>query len=92
MVEVPIGVGDEPPEVLDAVGAVVGDLLQDGRKRVVDADEVVVVGLSCNGEEGRCGGGEGQCEDGGRHGSEMGEYGWLLGGFLVARWEISVIT
>jgi hypothetical protein len=43
MVEVPIGVGDEPPEVLDAVGAVVGDLLQDGRKHVVDADEVVVV-------------------------------------------------
>ncbi len=27
MVEVPIGVGDAPPEVLDAVGVVVGDLL-----------------------------------------------------------------
>ncbi len=52
MVEVSIGVGDEPPEVLGALGAVVGDHLQDGRKRVVDADKIVVVGLSCDGEEG----------------------------------------
>ena len=92
MVEVPIGVGNDPPEVLDAVGAVVGDLLQDGRKRVVDANKVVVVGLSCDGEEGRCGGGKGQCEGGGRHGSGMGEERVASGWFLVARWEILVIT
>ncbi len=52
VVEVLIRVGDEPPEVLDAMSAVVGDHLQDGRKRVVDADKIVVVGLSCDGEEG----------------------------------------
>ncbi len=55
VVEVPVGVGDEPPEVLDAVGAIVRDLEEDGRKSVVDADEIDVGGLSCNGEEGWCG-------------------------------------
>ena len=59
MVEVPVGVGDEPPEVLDAVGAIVRDLEEDGRKRVVDANKIVVGGLACDGEEGRCGGSEG---------------------------------
>ncbi len=59
MVEVPVGVGDEPPEVLDAVGTIVRDLEEDGRERVVDANEIVVGGLSCDGEEGRCGGSEG---------------------------------
>ena len=92
MVEVSIGVGDEPPEVLDAVGAVVGDHLQDGRKRIVDADEIVVVGLARDGEEGRCSGGEGQSEGGGRHGSGMGEERVVSGRFLVVRWEILVIT
>ena len=92
MVEVSIRVGDEPPEVLGALGAVVGDLLQDGRKHVVDADKIVVVGLSCDGEEGRCGGGEGQCKGGGRHGSAMGEERVASGWFLVVRWDILVIT
>ena len=59
VVEVPISVGDEPPEVLDAVGVIVHDLEEDGRKRVVDANEIVVGGLSCDGEEGQCGGSEG---------------------------------
>ena len=59
MVEVPVGVGDEPPEVLDAVGAIVRDLEEDGREGVVDANEIFVGGLSCDGEEGRCGGSEG---------------------------------
>ena len=59
VVEVPVGVGNEPPEVLDAVGAIVRDLEEDGRKGVVDADKIVVGGLSCDEEEGRCGGSEG---------------------------------
>ncbi len=59
VVEVPVGVGDEPPEVLDAVGAIVRDLEEDGREGVVDANEIFVGGLSCDGEEGRCGGSEG---------------------------------
>jgi hypothetical protein len=70
------------------MSAVVGDHLQDGRKRVVDADKIVVVGLSCDGEEGRRSGGEGQSEGGGSHGSVMGEEGAVFGGFLVVRWEI----
>ena len=56
MVEVPVGVGNEPPEVLDAVGAIVRDLEEDGR---VDMDKIAIGGLSCDGEEGRCGGSEG---------------------------------
>ena len=52
VVEVPVGIGDEPPEVLDAVGAIVRDLEEDGRKGVVDANEIIVGGLSCNEEEG----------------------------------------
>ncbi len=83
MVEVPVGVGDEPPEVLDAVGAIVGHLEQDGRERVIDADEIVVGGLSCDGEEGRCGGGEGSARAVGVMVAGWGRNGW----FLVARWE-----
>ncbi len=79
--------GRRPPD-----GRLGGDLLQDGRKRVVDADVIVIVGLSCDGEEGRCSGGEGQCEGGGRHGSGMGEERVVSGWFLVVRWEILVIT
>ncbi len=56
---IPVGVGDEPPEVLDAVGAIVGDFEEDGREPVVDANVIVIGGLSCDGEEGRCGGSEG---------------------------------
>ena len=59
VVEVPVCIGNEPPEVLDAVGAIVRDLEKDGREGVVDADEIVVGGLSCNGEEGQCGGSKG---------------------------------
>ena len=59
VVEVPVGVGDEPPEVLDTVGAIVRDLEEDGRESVVDANKIVVGGLSCNEEEGQCGGSKG---------------------------------
>ena len=59
MVEVPVGVGDEPSEVLDAIGAIVRDLDEDGREGVVDANKIVIGGLSCDGEESRCGGSEG---------------------------------
>ena len=59
VVEVPVGVGDEPPEVLDAVGAIVRDLEEDGCKGVVDTNMIVRGGLSCNGEKGRCGGSDG---------------------------------
>jgi hypothetical protein len=59
MMDVPVGVGDEPPEVLDAVGAIVGDFEEDGHEPVVDANMIVIGGLSCDGEEGRCGGSEG---------------------------------
>ncbi len=56
MVEVAVCVGDESPEVLDAVGVVVRDLEEDGREGIIDADEIVVGGLSWDGEEGQCGG------------------------------------
>ena len=52
MVEVPVGVNDEPLEVLDAIGAIVRDLEVDGREGVVDANEIIVGGLSCDWEEG----------------------------------------
>ena len=59
VVEVSVGIDNEPPEVLDTVGAIVRDLEEDGRERVVDANKIVVGGLSCDGEEGQCGGSEG---------------------------------
>ena len=59
VVDVPVGVDNEPPEVLDAVGAILRDLEEDGRKGVVDANKIVVGGLSCDGEEGRCGSSKG---------------------------------
>ena len=59
VVKVPVGIGDEPPEVLDAVGVIVRYLEEDGREGIVDANEIVLGGLSCDGEEGRCGGSEG---------------------------------
>jgi hypothetical protein len=65
VVEVPLGIGDEPPEVLDAVGAIIRDLEEDGREGVVDANKIVVGGLFCDGEEGRCGGSEGYLRQGG---------------------------
>ncbi len=52
----------------------------------VELDEIVVGGLSCNGEEDRCGGNEGQCEGGGRHGSRMGEVGWCFGSEMGKSW------
>ncbi len=52
VVEVPVDIGNEPPEVLNAVGAILRDLEEDGRKRVIDANKIVVGGLSCDGEEG----------------------------------------
>ena len=53
VVEVPVGVGNEPLEVLDAVGAIVRDLKEDGQEGVIDANEIVVGGLLCDGEEGQ---------------------------------------
>ncbi len=50
MMEVLVCIGNESPEILDAIGAVVCDLEEDGR--IVDADKIVVGGLSNNGEEG----------------------------------------
>ena len=75
LVEVPVGVGDEPPEVLDAVGAIVRDLEEGGHKGVIDANKIVVSGLSYNREEGQCGGSEGYGKGGGCHGSGMGGVG-----------------
>lgn len=59
MVEVPIGVGHKPPDILDAIGAIVRDLESDGHEHVVDANEIVLGGLSCDEEEGHCGSNEG---------------------------------
>ena len=59
MVEVPVGVGDEPSEVLDVIGAIIRDLDEDGCEGVVDANKIVIGGLSCDGEESRCGGSKG---------------------------------
>ena len=49
VVEVPVGIGDEPPEVLDAVVAIVRDLEEDWREGVIDANKIVIGGLSCDG-------------------------------------------
>ena len=51
MMEVLVCIGNESPEILDAIGAVVCDLEEDGRKGIVDADMFVGSGLSNNGEE-----------------------------------------
>ena len=55
VMEVPVGIGDKPPEILCTVDAVVRNLEEDGRKGVVEADEIVVGGLSNDGKEGCCG-------------------------------------
>ena len=59
VMEVPVRIGDEPPKILDAVAAIVCDREEDGCESVVDADKIIVGGLSNNGEEGCCGGSKG---------------------------------
>ena len=59
MMEVPVRVGNEPPEILCTVDAVVRDLEEDGCKGVAGADKIVAGGLSNDGEEGCCGSSEG---------------------------------
>ena len=52
VMEVPVRVGYKPPEILFTIAAVVRDCEEHGRKGVIDADKIVVSGLSNDGEEG----------------------------------------
>ncbi len=49
--KIPIRTGNESPEVVDAVDAIVGGLEKDGQDGVGEMDKIVIGGLSINGEE-----------------------------------------
>ncbi len=51
VVKVSVGVGNEPPEVLDTVGAIVRDLEENGRKGIVDATRLSSVGCPAMGRK-----------------------------------------
>jgi hypothetical protein len=51
VVKIPIFTGNESPEVVDAVDAVVGGLEKDRQDGVGETDKIVVGGLSINREE-----------------------------------------
>ncbi len=53
MVEIAIRTGNEAPQVVDAVDAVVGGLEKDRQDGVGETDTIVIGGLSINGEEER---------------------------------------
>ncbi len=55
MVEIAICAGTEAPQVVDAVDPVVGCLEKDWQDGVCETDEIIVGGLSINGEEERLG-------------------------------------
>ncbi len=51
MVEVPVCIGNESPEVVYAVDVVVGGLEKDRQDGVREMDKIVIRGLSIDGEE-----------------------------------------
>jgi hypothetical protein len=53
--KIPIRTGNKSPEVVDIVDVVVGGLEKDRRDGVGETDEIVVGGLSIDGEEERLG-------------------------------------
>ena len=59
VMEVPVRIGNKPPETLFTIDAVVRDREEDGREGIVDVDKIVVDGLSNDGEEGCFGVSEG---------------------------------
>ncbi len=67
--------GNESPEVLDAVDAVVGGLEKDWQDGIGETDKIVVGGLSIDGEEECLGYCEGLSDCFGSHDSRMGYSG-----------------
>ncbi len=51
VVEVPVRIGNESPEVVEAVDAVIGGLEEDRGDGIGEIDKIFVGGLSTNGEE-----------------------------------------
>ncbi len=49
--EVPVCIGNESPEVVDTVDAVVGGLEKDRQDGIREMDKIIVRGLSIDGEE-----------------------------------------
>ncbi len=55
MLEVPVNIGKESPEIVDAIDKVAGGLEKDRGDGIGETDKIVVRGLSINGEEERLG-------------------------------------
>jgi hypothetical protein len=55
VVKIPVHAGNESPEVVDTIDAVVGGLEKDRQDGVGEMDKIIVGGLSINGEEERLG-------------------------------------
>jgi hypothetical protein len=55
VVKVPVRDGNESPEVVDTVDAVVGRLEKNGRNGIGETNEIIIGGLSLDGEEERLG-------------------------------------
>jgi hypothetical protein len=55
VVKIPICAGKESPEVVDAIDAIVGGLEKDRQDGIGETDEILVKGLSIDGEEERLG-------------------------------------
>ncbi len=53
VIEVPVHVGNKTPQVVYAIDAVVGELEKDKRDGIGEMEEIVVRGLSIDGEEER---------------------------------------
>jgi hypothetical protein len=55
VVEVPVRIGNESPEVVDAIDVVVGGLEKDRGGGIMETNKIVIGGLSIDGEEERLG-------------------------------------
>ncbi len=75
MAEVSVCVGNKSPEVVDTIDMVIDGLEKDWRDGVGETDNIIIGGLSIDGEEKRLGCCKG-CGDGVKsHGSRMGKFG-----------------
>jgi hypothetical protein len=59
VMKVPVHIGNKPQKTLFSIDAVARDCEEDGGEGVVDADKIVIGGLSNDGEEGCFGVSEG---------------------------------
>ncbi len=51
MVEIPVRIGNKSPEIVDTVDVVLGGLEKDRQDGIGETDEIIIGGLSIDGEE-----------------------------------------